>query len=215
MNKKLLITRPEHDDTTHYISHWSKNATNVAESKGIKILDLPRERSNIKEVTSMISKQEPILIIFNGHGDEDKITGHKNEPLIIAGKNEHLLKGKIIYSISCKSAKILGPKSIDAGAKSFLGYEDDFIFVYDPKKIVRPLDDDTARLFLEPSNELIISLIKGNSAEEAHKRSKQFFQKSIVKALSSEATSEETSMARYLWWDMKQQVCLGDPNSSI
>jgi len=37
----------------------------------------------------------------------------------------------------------------------------------------------------------------------------------MKKLLSSEATKEETSMARYLWWDMKHQVCLGDEKASF
>lgn len=215
MSKKLLITRPEHDDTTHYLSHWSKQAISVAQSKGIKIFDLPRTRANKVEVTSMLSKQKPKLVIFNGHGNDDSVAGYKNEPLIIAGKNEHLLKERITYAISCKSAKKLGPKSIDSGAKTYMGYDDDFIFFYDPNKITHPSKDNTAKLFLEPSNELMISLIKGNTAEESCKRSKQLFQNNIKKLLSSEATKEETSMARYLWWDMIHQVCLGDAKATF
>ena len=46
--KKLLIIRPEHDDTTYYLSNWSKNTINFAQSKGIKVLDLPKKRANKK-----------------------------------------------------------------------------------------------------------------------------------------------------------------------
>ena len=214
MSKKLLITRPEHDDTTHYLSNWSKKAIDIAQSKGIKILDMPKKRANKLEVTSMISKQKPELIIFNGHGDDNVVGGHKDEPLIIEGKNERLLKEKITYAISCKSAKKLGPKSISSGAKTYIGY-DDFVFIYNPDKITHPLDDETAKLFLAPSNELIISLIKGNTTEEACKRSKQFFNNNIKKLLSSESSKEDASMIRYLWWDMNHQVCLGDKKATI
>lgn len=208
--KKLLITRPEHDDTMHYLSHWSKKAVENVASRGITLLDLPRERAAKKEVISMIEKLAPGLIIFNGHGSDDCVTGHKNEELIAAGKNESLLKHKITYAISCRSAKLLGQKSVDAGAKAYIGYDDDFIFLYSPDMITQPLRDDTAKLFLEPSNELIVSLIKGNSVEESCKRSQTFFKDMMKKLLTSEATPAETSMARYLWWDMVHQVCLGN-----
>lgn len=210
MNKKLLITRPEHDDTTYYLSHWSKKAIETAKSKGIKIFDLFRKRANKKEVLSMINKQKPSLVIFNGHGNDDSIAGYNDEPLVIAGKNEGLLKEKVTYALSCKSGKILGPKSIDSGARAYIGYDDDFIFIYNPNKMTNPLRDNTARLFLEPSNKLIISLIKGNSSEESCRRSQTVFKDNMKKLLSSEATPEETSMVRYLWWDMIHQVCLGD-----
>lgn len=215
MSKKLLITRPEHDDTTHYLSNWSKEIITEAKSKGIDVLDLHKKRANKIEVTSMLSKQKPGLVIFNGHGGDNVVGGDQKEPLIIGGNNESLLKDKITYAISCKSAKKLGPKSINAGAKAYIGYDDDFIFIYNPNKITHPLKDDTAKLFLGPSNELTISLIKGNNVEESCKRSKQHFQENINKLLSSESTEQETSMARYLWWDMVHQVCHGNEKATF
>lgn len=215
MKKTMLITRPEHDDTTHYLSSWSKEAIIIAQKKGILVLDLHREKANKKITVSMLSKQNPTLIVFNGHGTEAVVCGHNKEPLLIAEKNEQLLKDKIVYAISCKSAKELGPKSVQSGAKAYIGYNDDFIFFYDPKKITYPLEDETAKLFLEPSYELIISLIKGNAVEESCKRSKRLFEDNIRKLLSSKATEEETSMARYLWWDSIHQDFLGYKESSF
>lgn len=109
-----LITRPEHDDTTHYLSNWSRETIEIAQDRGIKVIDLNRERANKSEVESVISKISPNFIVFNGHGNDNVVTGHNNKPIITAGENEGLLKSKTVYAISCKSAKILGPKSIEA-----------------------------------------------------------------------------------------------------
>ena len=162
-----------------------------------------------------MKKQEPELIIFNGHGREDTVGGHKNEPLIVAKQNETLLKEKITYAISCKSAKELGPESVKQGAKAYLGYEEDFIFFYEPKKMTDPLTDKTAELFLEPSREAMLSLIKGNTVEEAEKRTKNMFKENMSRLLSSEASQEETSMARYLWWNMKHLTIHGDKTATF
>ncbi len=213
MSKKLLITRPEHDDTMHYLSHWSKKAIDLAEAKGITVFDLLREKANKEKTEGILKKQNPELVIFNGHGRENAVGGHKNEPLVVANQNEELLKEKITYAISCKSGKTLGPESIKKGAKAYMGYEEDFIFFYEPKKITEPLMDKTAEMFLEPSSEAMISLIKGNSVEEAEKRTKEMFKENIKKLLSSESRSEEASMARYLWWNMKHLTIHGDRNA--
>lgn len=210
MNKTILITRPEHDDTTYYLSNWSKKFLNIAKQKGIKIFDLKRKRANKEEVTSFLLKKNPNFVIFNGHGNDDLIAGHKDEILIKTGKNEHLLKSKIIYAISCKSAKKLGLK---CNAVCYMGYDDDFIFVYEQKKITHPLKDNTAKNFLEPSNELVISLIKGNSTYESYNRSKDMFKENIRKLLISELPS--TPLVRYLWWDMQHQVLLGDEKAKL
>lgn len=213
--KKVLATRPEHDDTMHYLSKWCKAVLDFAKTKGFKVLDLNQERANRKEVEGMLSKQNPDLVIFNGHGNVNVVGGNKNEPLVISGKNEEFLANKLVYAISCKSGKVLGPKSVKAGASSYIGYVDDFIFFYDPNIMTHPTDDKTAKLFLEPSNEVAISLIKGKTASESSAKSKELFKKNITKLLSSEASNEDSIYARYLWWDMKNQVCLGEATSKL
>ncbi len=211
--KILLITRPDHDKTTHYLSAWSQKIIELANKKNVQVLDLKREKANFKELKSRIIKMSPTLIIFNGHGSENCVTGHEDSILIQTGNNEELLESKIVYAVSCRSAAELGPKSIKAGALTYIGYTGDFIFCHDMSKITRPLDDKIVGLFLEPSNQVSISLIKGNTSQNATDHSKQFFWRNIQKMLSSEGTLESNQYAKYLWWNMKHQVCLGDQES--
>lgn len=213
--KSLLITRPDHDDTTHYLYYWHNKTIEVAKSKNVKVLDLSKKRANKKEVNGMLSKQKPSLVIFNGHGNKDEVTGYNNESLIKLGENEKLLKDKIIYAISCRSAKNLGKKSIKSGTKAYIGYKEDFVFFFDANKQTHPLADKTAKLFLEPPQILSTSLVKGVPSGEAHKKAQEKFMSNIKRILSSEATKEETTMARYLWWDLKNQVCLGDETATF
>lgn len=209
MSRIFLITRPKHDDTTHYLFNWSKEIIKLAEKKTIKVLNLEKEKANKKNFTSYINKILPSLIFFNGHGGENCIMGHNNEILVEADSNERLLKNKIIYALSCRSAKRLGAKSVKAGAKTYIGYNDDFVFVIDEAKIYRPLEDDDARLFFEPSNKIVVSLIKGHNSGTAYGKSQEMFRKNIQKLLTSESSSNSVYI-RYLLWDMRHQVCLGD-----
>ena len=215
MNRILLITRPDHDTTTRYLSAWSKKITELADKKNILVLDLKREKANKKELKSRISKMKPLLIVFNGHGSSNCVTGYENEILIKTGNNEQLLESKIVYAVSCKSAAKLGPKSITAGTLTYIGYTGDFIFCHDTHKVARPLNDNIIKFFLEPSNQVAISLIKGNTSKESSERSKKFFLRNIQKLLSSEASPESNQYAKFLWWDMKHQVCLGDKNAKF
>jgi len=214
MNKIFLVIRPKHDDTTHYLFNWSKNPIGLAKKKGIQVLDLKKSRANKKEFTSIVAKKQPFFIFFNGHGGSDCIGGQNNEVLVKVGENEQVLKSKIIYALSCKSAKKLGPKSINIGTVAYLGYDDDFIFVYDPEKVSRPLEDEMAALFLGPSNQVTNSILKGHSTKEAHDRSRNSFTKNIQKLLISESSSYNYVIP-YLLWDMKHQVCLGDEDATF
>jgi len=213
MKGAVLITRPKHDDTTHYLFYWAQEIIKVAKEKGIKILDLAKERANKKEFESVAVKMQPSFIFFNGHGDDDCVSGCDNKIIVKAGENEEKLKEKIIYALSCRSAKNLGVASIEAGAKTYVGYKDDFIFMYEPDKLSRPLEDKTAEMFLGPSNQLVFSILKGHTMGEAYEKSQESFMQNIQKLLTSE--SSDRNLIQYLFWDKIHQVCLGDKNASL
>lgn len=211
MSKIYLLTRPEHDDTTYYLSSWCKETIKLAESRGIKVLDLNQEKANRQEFEDKINKFSPNLVVLNGHGSEEMVAGHKNQPLVLINDNEKILHSKIVYAISCRSAKKLGRKSVEAGAVSYTGYEEDFIFVYEPDKISRPLTDETAKLFLEHPRIFIESLVKGNSVGDSLERSKRTLKDNFIKVLSD----KNSSTARYLWWDLKNFSSHGDLNAKF
>ncbi|MBI4453455.1 hypothetical protein HY636_02320 [Candidatus Woesearchaeota archaeon] len=208
-----LITRPEHDDTTYYLSKWSENIITFANNKNIKIFDLHRDKANKIEVESRLKKSPCILVLLNGHGDYQLVAGHNNQPLIISGENEALLKSKITYAVSCKSAKQLCPKSIESGAINYTGYDEDFIFVYEPNNLSRPLQDETAKLFLEPSQQFVISLLKGNTIKESFERSRDSIKENLLTSLSG--ATKDTALARFLWWDLKHFVSHGNLDAKL
>ena len=213
MNFNFLITRPEHDDTTLYLSNWCKESIKLALKKEANISDLHREKVNKKEFESRVIKNNPEFIVLNGHGNEDSVTGHKNEDLLSIESDDKILNLNIVYAISCRSAKNLGMKCIEKGTNCYTGYTDDFIFVYEKEKISRPLSDETAKLFLEPSKLFIETIIKNNSVKEALHRSKKKMQDNFLKAISG--NEPETTLARYLWWNSRNFVSLGNQEAKI
>lgn len=216
MDKSLLITRPEHDLTTLYISKWSEKIIDEAKKKNVSITDLHREKANKNRVSGILKKKAStkMLVVFNGHGNSGAITGHDDEPLVTKDDASGLVN-KIVYARSCQSAKVLGRAAITAGSLAYLGYEEDFIFLMDDEKIMKPLEDTKASLFLEPSNYLIISLLKGHSVADANNRSKNHFRKNLEIVLTARVSSENFYIARFLYWDMANQVCLGDESVSL
>jgi|AntAceMinimDraft_17_1070374.scaffolds.fasta_scaffold30312_3 hypothetical protein len=213
MSVNFLITLPNHDDTTHYLSAWGKEIIKTAKNSNLKVFDLQGEKANKKEFESKIKNFSPKLIMLNGHGSKNIVTGHKNEILLKAGENEELLKSKIVYALSCSSAKILGLKSVKKGALNYTGYMDDFIFMYEPNLFSRPILDKTANLFLSPSNVFIESLIKGNKVRDSFERSRKAMEKNFKKSLS---TSEiDPTISRFLWWNLRNFSSQGDMEVSI
>lgn len=210
MNKKILITRPEHDPGTLYLSRWSKQIIEAAGKKNIQVIDLHEGKASKKEFEGRILKTDPSFVILNGHGSEDSVSGNNNEVLVRKGENEYILKRRITYAISCDSAQKLGLACADENT-AYIGYKKNFVFNLNQKYLTRPLSDKGAARFMEASNQVSISLIKGHTAKEASESSKNAFKKAIRSLLTSEHADDPdtTEDIKDLWWDMQNQVCLG------
>lgn len=215
MSKSLLITRPRYDEATNYLYYWAEKVIGEAQKKNLTVLDLCDEKANIKDFTGRVEKLNPDLMFLNGHGDPNRITGQNYEVLVEKDKNETLLSHKITYALSCSAAKNLGQSAVKKGAKAFIGYKEDFIFTYEKDKTTKPIEDKTAKLFLEPSNLVVTTLIKGNTAKEANIRSKKEFRRNLRKLMASESPQEDQSPIIWLLWDIQAQVCLGDQSATI
>lgn len=215
MSKSLLITRPNYEITTRYLYVWNKKVIKEAVNRGINVLDLKKEKAVKDEFMGRMRKINPALILLNGHGGSDCVAGHNGEVIVKAGDNEEILEGKIVYALACKSALFLGPKSVEAGTTAFVGYLKDFVFFNDDRKIAHPENDKVAGLFLDPSNRLSISLVKGNTISEATGKSKKHFFENVKKLLDSDKNSQDysSSLIPYLAWNMKYQVCYGDQDA--
>lgn len=213
--KSLLIIRPFYENPTNYLYCWSESLINLAKEKGFEVSDLRGKKAIRSEVEGRLEKMKPNFVVFNGHGNEKSIYGQDDELLISVGLNEKLLVNKVVFARSCLSAKKLGKVCIKNGTISYLGYDEDFVFIFDIESVIKPTSDKTAKLFLEPSNQVIRSLLKGNSTSKANNSGKDMYLKNITSLLTSETTKEDSSVLRYLVWDMKHQVCLGDQDASI
>lgn len=209
----LLITRPLYELTTHYLFYWNEKIIDLAKRKGYKVLDLHTKRANKKTFTSYVKNRRPKFILLNGHGSSDLVTGQDNEVIIKVGDNEELLIDKIVYALSCKTGQILGPKSVQAGAVSYIGYKEDFNFWGNSTYSARLLSDPRAKLFFNPSNQIGISLLKGHTVEYACKKAKSAFLKSIQKLVVT--NSSDQFVIPDLLWNMTYLDYFGSASATI
>lgn len=212
---RLIVTRPQHDITTRYLSSWAGEIISFAKQKGVEVCDLAREKADKNEFEGRVKKLKPEVIFLNGHGSDDCVTGHDNHPLVNVQENYNILNNKITYALSCNSGKNLGPKVVESGATAYIGYSDEFVFMGDRNYAHRPIDDPKAKPFMEASNQVMISLLKGNSAKDASERSKNKFKDNHTRLLSSSADPDSLQAAQLLFWNMRRQVCLGDTNAKL
>ncbi|NCO89100.1 hypothetical protein CO083_06075 [Candidatus Roizmanbacteria bacterium CG_4_9_14_0_8_um_filter_34_12] len=213
MNKSILITRPNHDLATTYLYWWSKKIIDKCLEKKIKYFDLKGKKASKKNFDSYLKKNNPSFIFINGHGSEDVVTGWNNEILLKVGDRLDV-KDRVIYARSCMAGLKLGKVCVDSGAKTFIGYTKNYVLLFLTSRETRPLTDNLAALFLEPSNLIPISLIKGNTVEEADRKSKDLMKKNLKRILSSDK-SDKKEVTSYLWHDIKYQTVIGNNLAKI
>jgi len=202
---RVLVTRPKHDIANHYLYFWTGKVIRWAKGKKVDIIDLEKEKSNQKTVRGYLKKDWANMALLNGHGNEHAIYGHNDEELFSTKDNLSFLRNKTIFMRACRAGQTLGTEAIKAGAKAVVGYKEDFKFWHHKDYLHQPLKDPLARPYMEASNQVSVSLLKGHSALEAHIKSLATYKKEIVKMLNSES---DPSLLPDLLHNMMNQVCI-------
>lgn len=200
----LLLTRPRYDTPTHYLFYWAGLLIDDAKNRGVKVIDLDKNKAKQKKLHSYLAKQPVDVVILNGHGNQEAVAG-QNEIILSTGNGTDLLKDKTIFVRACDAGAILGKEIIIKGAKGFIGYIQPFMFPINKEFFNKPLEDQLAAPVLECSNQVGLSLIKGKLAVEANKDSLDKYAETINQYSSSQATN--SFLLPILLWNMTSQVC--------
>ena len=212
MSKGLIITLPRFDIVTEYFSEFSKEIIGTARKKSLPVKEIKEKSVNKENTKKVLEKLNHKLIVLNGHGSKTQIAGHKNE-IIISKENSELLKERITYSRACEAAHTLGNYISEMGG-CFIGYNEPFQFYADPDKHYNPLIDPKATLFLNPSNLVPISILKGNSIKESSERSKKQILKNIKKVLK-ENKNDSIAVAQALFSNYNAQTICGNEDEQL
>jgi len=215
MKKGLIITLPRHDDVTEYLSQFSKEIIEEANISDVPCKKLEDYDANRKNFEKVLEKTNYKLIVFNGHGTENSIGGYDDEPIIEEKVNEKILAERIVYARACDAACSLGMNSVkESNEGCFIGYELPFQFYCDKTWATNPLKDQVAPLFLNPSNVVAISILKGKIAREANDSSRKAILKNMRRVLRK-SNADSLAIAEALWNNYEGQVLLGNENATL
>lgn len=182
-----------------------------AKAKAIEVFDLTGSKANKKELEGRLKKKQPSLVVLNGHGDDYCVTGQDENPLVEAGVNADILSGTVTYAVSCDSATQLGREVGAYPESTYIGYEKKFAFVYSHGFFKDPEHDPKAKPFMEFSNQVVRSLIKGHTSEESVNRAKETGLSHLRQLTSSTADPDAQMASAFLWRDISHLVVHGDP----
>ena len=159
-----------------------------------------------------------MLILLNGHGNEKTVYGdkikHEEEKLVIEGQNHELLSSRLTYALACSAGASLGKEVVKKGG-CFIGYQRPFSFLFDHHSFSKPLKDRVAQSFLEPSNMISISLIKGKTAREAVNKARQASIEKMKQLLKKKSEPGTGVAIRLLWNNMQSLVIHGEEETRL
>ena len=124
-------------------------------------------------------------------------------------KNNELLNSRLVYARSCWSATSLG-KACSNGC--FIGYNVPFKFFINEDWSAKPLNDNTAKMFLEPSNMVVSSLLKSNTTKESVEKSVNMSKKNMMKLLNEQKEPGAMASIMLLWNNMQGLTVIGNEN---
>ncbi|MCK5281778.1 MAG: hypothetical protein KAK00_00040 [Nanoarchaeota archaeon] len=166
-------------------------------------------------VENTLSANVKTLAFFNGHGDDETVFGHNDQP-ILDKDNINLTKDKIIYALACNSLVKLGPLAIKNGAKTYIGYNDEFMWVGDPSKSAVPDKDKNSAPFRKVCHTLIHDLLTGAPVGRALEKAK-FEYKKLIKhyGTSKDNFGDAPSIGLALSWDLLSLNLVGNATAAF
>jgi hypothetical protein len=143
--------------------------TNEAELDGIDAIELRCTNAERIPIWNALMSENPLFVNGFGHGSETTYTGD-SETMIFDVNNCTILKGRIVYLLSCLTANLLGPKIIEIGAVAYGGFNISWGW-YVADITQDPYNDYLAESFYRSSNEFPIALLQGETVGRAQERS--------------------------------------------
>jgi hypothetical protein len=217
MSRILLVSNAHHDVQTQYLTSWFEKVVEVAKRQAdIEIVEIKKTEASKKNLVATIEREKPQLVVFNGHGTEETVCGFEGQVLVGCNDNESLLSGKIVHSMACRCASMLGPRCVALGTRCFIGYKEDFeLWSARRESREEQQKDQMAGLFLDPAFEVLIALVEGATTGEAYARSQKKYKENILALIASSNKQHSTEIAASLYSNLKNQVCLGDQAASF
>jgi len=147
------------------------------------------------------------LIIGTGHGSPSEFCGHANE-VVMSTISVPDVKGKVVYLVSCETAKELGPTLVQLGALAFLGFLEDVIWICDADLTSTPWADKLAEPIMMPIVDSLNTILDGKSCGEAFQVLQDHFRDRL-------AVEQDEFMASLISWNLDSATLLGNTAAKV
>ncbi len=196
----------------HYLEYGSVVLHQIIEANkraGQTILELIGTDATPENALKQLQTMNPIVFSMVGHGNGTTTSLECTAFLMNTESPElNLLKDKVISLVSCLTAQQLGPAIIDAGAKAYVGYKEEFwFFIGDAAGTTRAVQSPFLAAF-----QFEASLLQGKSVTDARNEQLAKFDEEITYWTSGDGKNDVNSMelSRIQEMNKSNSVFLGE-----
>jgi hypothetical protein len=147
---------------------WGRYVKEFADLNGFKTLELIEDATQFKFEEGILN-HAPVFIYGAGHGNPYVFTGFAGSWLLELEQNTSITYNKIIYLMSCSTAKLLG-KEISKYATCYVGYEEDFAIIEQLGALFNPVEPRYYRIhwsWMDHVNLIVTGILGGRTVSEA------------------------------------------------
>jgi hypothetical protein len=116
----LVNIYPNFDEATLFTSMWGEAAEGKIKESYPNLVAF-QGKETVRKNVELALQAEPDMLFHWDHGGNDCLGGWQKD-IILDVENANLMSGMHIYTFSCLSASKLGPKAINEGAYSYVGF---------------------------------------------------------------------------------------------
>jgi len=192
----------------HYLEYGSVVLHQIIEANKRPmqtIVELVGVDASPENALKQLRTMNPIVFSLVGHGNETTTSLECTAVLVNTESPElDLLKDKVVSLVSCLTAQQLGPAIIDAGAKAYVGYKEEFwFFIGDAAGTTRAVQSPFLSAF-----QFEASLLQGKSVRDARNEQLAKFDEEITYWTSGDGKNDVNSMELSRIQELNKSNCV-------
>jgi hypothetical protein len=206
VKNRALFCENTTDGVTTPIANWRiANVHPEFGSRGFTVVSLTGTDDVRSNFVSHAKNRLTTYIGGVGHGNYDIYTGHWGDPILKIGDYDSAeVKDKALHFLSCRTGRDLGPDAVANGAKAYVGYDENFTFVWDDS--TTPVNEFL--LFIQSDATFDLQMVAGAPAGQAFNATQQAFNAAIAQV-------PNTAAATWLTYDRDHIKLHGSAEATI
>lgn len=122
-----VVAAASFDPATRIVFEWVREAGAMLEAAGLNVMKV-YDVQCVPEVVQPLLAETDGFALLMGHGFPDVWSCFNLKPVLKTCSSDAVLRGHVVYALSCYTAKRLGPDAVRKGAVAYIGFDDEFVF---------------------------------------------------------------------------------------